>query len=78
MVWAEKYVGWKVQALPLHKTMWREPGPGRGTPNGIEGLTRGGHQQRYTYKGFLGGVTRDELLALVEKGDGGNRGRHKG
>ena len=32
--------------------MWRESGPGCGTPNGIEGLMRGGHQQRYTYKGF--------------------------
>lgn len=38
---------------------------------------RGGHQQHYTYKGFTG-VTRDELLVLVEKGGGGNRGRHKG
>lgn len=58
--------------------MWRESGPGCGTPNGIEGLMKGDHQQQYTYKGFSGGVTRDELLALVEKGDGGNRGRHKG
>lgn len=48
------------------------------TYKGLEGLMRGGHQKHYTYKGFSGGVTRDELLVLVEKGDGGNRGRHKG
>ena len=56
--------------------MGKESGPKSGSQYGREGSMRGDCQWWYICKGFFGGVVEDELLLLVEGGDGGNQGRH--